>query len=117
MNLIHKLEPLWWMIFGAGGYVAALFLPALLLGVCVLGGLGGLESGLAYTRIQPLAASAAGKTFLIAVLVLTFWHCAHHMRHLILDLAGARAAALGAYSAYALALAATIATLVIVGGL
>jgi fumarate reductase subunit D len=117
MNLIHKLEPLWWMIFGAGGYIAALFLPALLLGVCLIAPLGGLEQGLAWARIHALAASPAGKIFSIAVLVLTFWHCAHHMRHLILDMLGHGAAAAGAYLSYALALAATVATVVIVGSL
>ena len=35
MNFIHKLEPLWWMLFAGGGFVASFFLPGLLIGVCL----------------------------------------------------------------------------------
>ena len=31
MRLIRLLEPLWWALFGAGGFAAAMVLPALLL--------------------------------------------------------------------------------------
>ena len=116
MKLIHKLEPLWWILFGAGGFTAGFFLPALILGVLILAPLGLLE-GLSYDRAHLLAASLPGKVFLAAVISLVLWHCAHHLRHLVLDLGGGALAPIAAYTSYALALAGTIATLVIVGSL
>lgn len=117
MKLIHKLEPIFWMLFGAGAMAAAFVLPALILGVMILGPLGALSEGLSYRHVHALAASVVGKGFLVVVLTLVFWHCAHHMRHLALDLAGHKAAPIAAYTTYGLALAGTLATLVIVGSL
>jgi succinate dehydrogenase subunit D len=117
VKLIHKLEPLWWILFGAGGFTACFFLPALLLGVTILAPLGAFGGGLAYDRAHALAASLPGKVFLAAVISLVLWHCAHHLRHLALDLGGHSVAPIAAYLSYGLALVGTIATLAIVGAL
>lgn len=117
MKLIHKLEPLWWILFGAGGFVAGFFLPALLLGVLILAPLGLLGDGLSYQRAHMLASSLPGKVFLGAVISLVLWHCAHHLRHFALDLAGHKAAPFAAYASYGLALVGTVATLAILGSL
>ncbi len=42
------------------------------------------------------------------MLSLTLWHCAHHMRHVMLDLGGARVAAPAAYLSYGIALVGTV---------
>lgn len=110
MKLIHKLEPIWWMLFGGGGFVAAFFLPGLIIGVLLLGPSELMSNGLSYSRAHALASSPAGRLFLIAVLTLVFWHCAHHLRHFMLDLFGHAVAPIAAYGAYALALFGTIAT-------
>jgi fumarate reductase subunit D len=110
MKLIHKLEPIWWMLFGGGGFITAFFLPGLILGVLILGPSELMRDGLAYPRAHALAASAAGRIFLCAVLPLVFWHCAHHLRHFMLDLFGHAFAPIAAYGAYGLALLGTIAT-------
>ena len=117
MKLIHKLEPLWWILFGAGGFTACFFMPALILGVLVLAPQGLLGDGLAYERAHALAASGLGKTFLAAVLTLVIWHCAHHLRHLLLDLGGHGLAAFAAFGSYGLALLGTVATFAIVAAL
>jgi len=117
VKLIYKLEPLWWILFGAGGFTAGFFLPALILGVLILAPLGSLGAGLSYDRAHMLAASLPGKVFLAAVIPLVLWHCAHHLRHFALDLGGHALAPIAAYASYGLALAGTIATLVIVGSL
>ncbi len=114
MSFIRRLEPLLWMLFGGGGFVAAFFLPGLLIGVGLLAPLGVIERGLSYERALSLATSPVGRVFLIGVISLTLWHCAHHIRHLALDLGGARAAVPGAFTAYGLALLGTGVTLVLV---
>ncbi len=112
MNLIHKLEPLFWMLFGGGGFVAGFFLPGLLIGVCLLAPLGAFESGLAYDCAYALASSGPGRVFLIAVISLTLWHCAHHLRHLGLDLG--LGSTVPALASYGLALVGTVATFTLV---
>lgn len=111
MSFIRRLEPVWWMLFGGGGFVAAFFLPGLLIGVGLLAPLGVIERGLSYERALSLATSLVGRVFLIGVISLSLWHCAHHLRHLALDLGGARAAAPGAIASYALALVGTVVTI------
>ena len=110
MNAIHKLEPVFWLLFGGGGFVAAFFLPGFLIGVGLLAPLGLMESGLGYDRVLSLATSPVGRVFLISMLSLILWHCAHHMRHVIMDLGGASTAALAAYLSYGSALVGTLAT-------
>lgn len=117
MKLIHRLEPLWWILFGAGGFTICFFLPALLLGTLILAPLGHLSHGMVYWHAHAVAAHPLGRIFLVAVLTLAFWHCAHHLRHLVLDLFGHRAAAVGAYGSYGLALIGTIAAFALVSAL
>ncbi|MGH7291994.1 MAG: fumarate reductase subunit FrdD [Myxococcota bacterium] len=110
MKLIHKLEPIWWMLFGGGGFVTAFFLPGLIIAVLLLGPSDLMHAGLSYPRAHALASSLVGRVFLIAVISLVLWHCAHHLRHFMLDLFGHAAAPIAAYGAYTLALLGTIAT-------
>ncbi len=117
MRLIHKLEPIFWMLFGAGGFVVAFTLPALILGVLILAPMGAGRPGLTYDRAHLLASSLPGKGFLLVVIVLALWHAAHHLRHFILDLFGHSGMVAGAYLSYGLALAGTVAALAVVGGL
>ena len=117
MGFIHKIEPVVWMLFGAGAMAAGFVLPALFLAVFVLAPLGVFGHGLSYAHAHALASSIVGKGLLAVVLILTFWHCAHHLRHLLLDLGGHRLAPVAAYGSYGLALAGSIATLIIVGSL
>ena len=110
MNFIHKLEPIWWMLFGGGGFVAGFFLPGLIISVLLLGPSELMSTGLGYERALALASSPVGRIFLIAVITLVLWHCAHHLRHFMLDLFGHAAAPIAAYGSYGLALIGTIAT-------
>ena len=110
MNLIRKLEPVWWLLFGGGGFIAAFFLPGLIIGVLLLGPTDLMSGGLGYERAHALASGPVGKLFLCTVLTLVFWHCAHHLRHFALDLFGHSVAPLAAYGSYLLAAIATLAT-------
>ena len=87
MKLIRLLEPLWWVLFGAGGFAAAMVLPGLLLVVCLAfpAGVFG-DATTTFNRMHTLFGNPLGQLVLIAVFSLTFWHCAHHLRHLSMDL-------------------------------
>jgi fumarate reductase subunit D len=87
MKLIRLLEPLWWMLFGAGGFAAAMVLPALLLvvGLAFPWGWFG-DPTTTFHRMHTLFGNPVGQLVLIAVFVLTFWHSAHHLRHFALDM-------------------------------
>ena len=117
MKLIHKLEPLWWILFGTGGFTACFFLPALIVGVLILAQLGEIGQGLVYWPAHQLAAHPLGRIFLVSVISLVLWHCAHHLRHLALDVFGLGAAPVAAFTSYGLALAGTVAAFVLVSAL
>jgi fumarate reductase subunit D len=87
VSLIHRLEPLFWALFGAGGFVAALLLPGLVFGLVIAAPLGLFDPGAtAHHRMYGLAANPLGRLILFATITLVLWHAAHHTRHLLLDL-------------------------------
>ncbi|HKJ95363.1 MAG TPA: fumarate reductase subunit FrdD [Gammaproteobacteria bacterium] len=83
----HK--PLLWLPFAAGGTIAALLLPGLLL-FTLLASLGVLPAdALSYSRVSALASHWIGAVVLFIVLTSMLWHAAHRLRMTIQDL-GAR---------------------------
>jgi fumarate reductase subunit D len=118
VRLLHWLEPLLWLLFGAGGFAAALLLPALMFGVTVAAPVGWFSDyAISYHRVHSLAANPAGRVILAAVISLVLWHAAHHLRHLLLDLGLARFHAPLAYLLYGLALLGTLASVQAVASL
>ena len=118
MRLIRLLEPLWWVLFGAGGFAAAMVLPALLLvvGLAFPAGVFG-DANATFHRMHTLFGNPLGQLVLFAVLSLTFWHSAHHLRHLAIDMGYAELQAPVSYALYGGALLGTLVTAAIVAGL
>lgn len=117
MRLIHRLEPLLWLLFGAGGFAAALILPGLLLGL-ELGAVGAFgERATSYHRMYGLVANPFARLILIGALSVVFWHSAHHLRHLALDMGLKRLEPLLCYGLYGLALLSTAAAVATVAAL
>jgi fumarate reductase subunit D len=77
-------KPILWLPFAAGGLVAALIVPALILITGVLIPLGLL--GLPYERMLAFAHNPIGKVILLGIIVLTAWHAAHRLRMTAHDL-------------------------------
>lgn len=118
MRLIRPFEPLLWLLFGAGGFMAALLLPALLLVIGIAFPLGWFGDPVTtFHRMRILFANPVGQLVLIAVLSLVFWHSAHHLRHFALDLGLGHYEAPVCYVLYGAALAGTLASVAIVGAL
>ena len=73
----RSLSPLFWLPFGAGGMLFALFGPGLVLSTGILGptgmGLPGYHQALAFAH-NPI-----GKLIVLAVIALAFWHGAERV--------------------------------------
>jgi fumarate reductase subunit D len=100
------------MLFGAGGAAAAAVLPALFFAVAVAAPLGWISpEAISHHRMYGLAANPIARLVLAAVISLTFWHSAHHLRHFAID------ESLLCYVLYGLALAGTVAAVAAVAAL
>jgi len=76
-----------WLLFAAGGMIAAMLLPALILVVGLAGPTGLLpEESLGYERVLGFVASPIGKVVVFAVVSLLFWHAMHRIFHGLHDL-------------------------------
>jgi len=106
------------MLFGAGGFAAALLLPGLLFGITIAAPQGWFsEYALSYHRLHGLAANPVGRLLLVTLFSLTFWHAAHHLRHFALDLGLGRVQGAVSFGLYGLALLGTLFSLSVVAAL
>jgi fumarate reductase subunit D len=103
-------KPVIWGTFAAGGTVAALLAPALVV-LLLLVALGNVPAGLAYDSMLAFAANWAGKIVLLGVIVLLLWSQAHRLRITCMDF-GLRVDSLAAIVFYSLAAAGSVATIV-----
>ncbi|MDR5683412.1 MAG: fumarate reductase subunit D [Armatimonadota bacterium] len=80
-----RSEPLWWLLFAAGGTVAALLLPVhvLLTGVGVAAGW--TRDALAYERAVELVAHPVGRAYVFAVVASWMLHWAHRFRYTLTE--------------------------------
>lgn len=79
-------EPVFWSLFGAGGVIAALALPALVLVTGVLWPLGLMPGdALGHGRVSAVAGSFVGGLALFGVVALVLWHAAHRIYHSLHD--------------------------------
>ncbi|HEY4987903.1 MAG TPA: fumarate reductase subunit FrdD [Bradyrhizobium sp.] len=115
----RSIAPVFWLLFGAGGMLAALFGPALVIltGLMLPHGWG-LPASLAdFPHVLAFARHPIGKLVILAVIVLFFWHGAERM---FLTLKDMRAGALPVlrlitYGVAALLTLVTIALLLAIG--
>lgn len=80
-------EPFFWMMFGAGGVVAAMVIPILILFVGVLFPLGIVpKETMDFLFIQQLVSNIFVKLLLIIIISFTAWHAFHRIVHGLHDL-------------------------------
>jgi fumarate reductase subunit D len=79
-------EPFFWSLFGAGGVVSAMLLPALI-GVLVLATGFGLapDNALSFDRVAGALQHPLVAVVLCGVIFLTLWHCCHRIYHSLHD--------------------------------
>ena len=81
-----KGEAFWWSLFSAGGGLAAILVPVhiLLIGLVVPLGWVSAET-LRYERVHALVSHPLAKLYLLVFFALSFFHCAHRIRHTLYD--------------------------------
>lgn len=96
-------EPLFWSLFSAGGTVAALLIPVLI----VMTGFLVPAEAVEFDRLDDLFANLIVRVGLLGVAFFVFFHCAHRFRHTLVDLGLKRIALPIAVVCYLAALAGT----------
>ncbi|MGL6072378.1 fumarate reductase subunit FrdD [Craterilacuibacter sp.] len=85
-SLKRSHEPVFWLLFGAGGMLSALIGAMLVLITCFAVALGILPADtFSYARMLAFAQHFIGKAFIFAVVALFFWHAVHRIFHSLHD--------------------------------
>lgn len=115
----RSIAPIFWLLFGAGGMLAALTGPALVLitGLAAPTGIGVSPGLMSFARATAFAEHPLGKLFLFGVIALFVWHGAERIYLMLRDMhAGGRLALMwicyGTASAFTFI---TVAALAIIG--
>lgn len=77
-------EPFLWMLFSAGGVVAALLIPVHLMLFGIVFPMGWLPSP-SYDSLLALARHPVGRLYLLALCALPLFHWAHRFRYTLYD--------------------------------
>lgn len=113
MTTRRSPEPLVWLLFSAGGMVAALFLPVLVLLFGVAFPLGWLDAP-DYAQLSTVVRHPITLLVLLGLCVLALFHWAHRFRYTLYDgLQLKRARALIAVACYGGAVLGSIAALIV----
>jgi fumarate reductase subunit D len=118
MGLIKRLEPLFWLLFGAGAMLGAMILPMLFFVLAI-----GFPLGLfgtpveTFLRMKALVDNPVGKTVFGLLISLLLWHVAHHLRHFAYDMGLHDSAPAVSMGVYGLALLGTLVTIGVVSGI
>lgn len=104
----RSVQPVFWMLFGAGGMLSALlgWMLAYITGIAMPLGLG--LPRMSYDGALTFERHWAGAAFTFVVISLFLWHGAHRIYHSLHDI-GVRAHALSALACYGVAALGTFA--------
>ena len=81
MTLKRSQEPIFWLLFGGGGTLAALVGVVLIVitGILVPTGTGLPADTMSYATMRAFAGSPFGKVAILVVIALLLWHGVHRM--------------------------------------
>jgi len=117
-TLLLRLEPVIWLLFGAGIMVGTILLPGYLLTVALGGPLGLLPEGArSYERALAIASNPLGRLVLLALIALPLWKGAHHVRALAADFFGPGADVVVGSLLYAIAAVGSVAAILAVAAI
>ena len=109
----RSTQPVFWLLFGAGGMFSALVgaMLVFITGIAMPLGIGLPADALTYDNLLAFHRHWLGKAFTFAVISLFLWHGAHRIFHSLHDL-GVPARGASAFACYGIALLATLAAAV-----
>ncbi len=83
----NSREAFWWSLFSAGGVLAALFLPAIILVTGLfLPFFSGQDVDAVYGRLHATLSMWWVRGLIFVVVFLSLFHCFHRIRHILMDL-------------------------------
>jgi fumarate reductase subunit D len=74
-------EPFWWLLFAAGGTVAAFLVPASIVLTGLAAPLGWGGSAFEHARIAALVSHPIARVYLFVLIALPWFHSAHRIRY------------------------------------
>ncbi len=87
MSSKRSNEALWWSLFSAGGVMSALFVPVLILSTGLIVPFFVTDGDqTVYERLHGIASFWLVRVALLGIIVMTLFHCAHRIRHVLQDL-------------------------------
>jgi fumarate reductase subunit D len=110
--LMLRLEPIIWLLFGAGMMVGGFVLPAFIATVGL--GLLGDANAYSYDRMYALLTNPIARLVALAAMALPLWGGAHHLRHVWIDFGGLKSDGVVGGLLYLLALGGSVAAIVAV---
>ena len=110
-------EAFWWSLVSAGGVAAALFLPAIVVLTGFVLPFAEGDTATRHEQLRELIGWWPVRVLLMLVISLSFFHCAHRMRHLLMDFGVRSTPLLLAVVFYAGAITGTVATVVVISRL
>ena len=116
--MTRSREAFWWSLFSAGGVLSALFLPAVILGTGLLLPFArNADARGEYEQVHGLVSFWLVRLVLFGVVFLSMFHCAHRIRHIVMDLGFHHGSTALAFVCYGLATAGAAVTAVLLLGL
>lgn len=84
---VRSDEPIYWLLFGAGGMIVGIVLPSVLVVLIAAGLLNSPVDGLlGYNHVCSILGNWFTSLALFIVISLTAWHCTHRIFHSLHDL-------------------------------
>ena len=107
-------EAFWWSLFAAGGVLAALFVPVLVVMTGLFLPTAAHGTPERYEQIRAAFGFWPVRILLVVLVSLAFFHCVHRIRHVVMGLGFRSADTLLAVICYGVASAGTVAMLIVV---
>jgi fumarate reductase subunit D len=106
-------EPFWWALFGAGGMIAALFMPITIF----ITGIGVAAGWVTEDHLRSLLGNILVRVYLLIIIALPLFHWAHRFRFTLVDLGLKSIRGVVAILCYGTAIVGTVIALFLVLGL
>jgi fumarate reductase subunit D len=101
-------DPFWWLLFGAGGIVAAFLVPVQIVLTGIAAPAGWVRQPFEYHRMLALVAHPVTRIYLFVLISLPLFHWAHRFRFVLIDLGLGASRGLVAAACYGGAIAGSI---------